>query len=366
MAIYYPLTKIKEGEMRAWQEVEPRVEEVAMPIFEMLPDNKTYKPLNRVENALHLLRSSWKKVSREFMLDCTAISCDKKLPNGKSVLLEMAERLHFNSYHVIHCYRFNQETAHEADLIEAVLRLKLTKIAIRFESDDIKLWQQSAEILESLLEKCGLSYDQIIVILDFKKLPANTDECTRLCDIAYKNLNGMGVKEIVFLATSMLDSAEIKPANKVIEVKRSDFALWCQLITSLPKLRYGDYLVIQRFVDDDAVNAKETSKKGFYRSSSPKVRYPTGSCWLVIKGDPLKDGENNQYPRLAREIINHSQFRLNELTWGHEELKDLASYRYQKAKNSEVIAIDVNNHLNLCADQVQAVVEKLRVQTTSL
>jgi Beta protein len=362
MSMLFPLLKIKSGEMIAYQNLEPYARDISTPIFEILHDNKTFTPAKRVEDALLLLMHTWQKPSREFILDCSAIEPEKRLPNGKSVFQEMISRLTFHSFRVTPCYLFKQEELFESEFVEAVLHEKISNIAVRFVADDLKSWVETEELLQSLISRCGLTHDRVIAILDFKRLPANTDDVARLTQLAYDKLRAKNVKRIVFLATSMLESSDIKTTNKVIEVKRTDFYLWRQLVQFMPDLAYGDYAVIPRYVDDDAVDArsKTQSNGGFRISPSPKVRYTTWDRWLVAKGDRLKAGENNQYPRLAKLIVSHPEFRLNDLTWGNDQIQVLSTYGYNDATNSQVIAIDVNNHLNLCASQVDLVVSQVK------
>lgn len=333
--------KLKRGEIEALRQSERVVLEAITPIFDIARPSSKTSIEKRLADSMDLLHRGWPRISKEFYLDMRDLPLDCRLANGAHPLYYFGNQLAFHSRKATHCFGFDRDDAYEEALTRLLSENSSTNIALRIEQQDMKLLDTTEELTKAVLQRFKRTIQSTTVFLDLQSIYGTTDELAQLIKRSYARFEKLGARKIVFLASAMWDYSRIKP-ELITEVPRIDIALWEQIRREGLDIRYGDYgVVAPSFIDPEKTVIP-----------APKFRYCTASKWLVAKGEKPRKDENSQYPRLAKRLINRSEFRANDLGWGHEQIRDFASYTLIKADHARVVAIDTCSHLDITVKQV--------------
>jgi hypothetical protein len=343
MVVLSPSLKLKIGEMQALLQSERNVSANVVPIFDVVRPTKKTPVLKRVEDSANLLiAGGWCKPSKPFFVDTYDIPPEQMLPDELSPIEGLAKRLALYNYRPTYCYGFDRGPVYEQGFARLVQANLVQTFALRLERHDLVLLDETIDRIRLFLGQIQRSFQDISVILDLRSLDESATDSTRICEVACRRFEKLGVPTQIFLASAMWDWSRLK-TEKVNRVPRADFALWMALRRLRLPLRFGDYGVIcPEFSEPDGKSI----------IPAPKLRYCTTSLWLVAKGEKPRKGENNQYPRLARRLMKEREFRHNELNWGHDELRNLENYRFESMGHHRAVAIDTCNHLDLVFRQV--------------
>jgi Beta protein len=353
MTTVFPALKLKSGEIEALLESERDVINSTTPIFDVArPSSKT--PIEkRLGDSLDLLRKAWPKISREFYLDLRDLPLEARLGNGAHPAYHVASQLAYHGYKAVHCFGFDRDDAYETAIAKIVNEIPGTRLALRLEQQDLKLLDTAEDLARGFLNRMGRHFENTTVFLDLQSIHKSTDDLAALVERSYLRFKNLGAKNIIFLASAMWDWSLIKP-EKITRIPRRDIALWQQLRNKGLLLGYGDYgVVAPSFIDPEKTIIP-----------APKFRYTTPTDWLVAKGEKPRKDENSQYPRLAQRLMKMDDFRVNDLGWGHEQIRALASYEVSTIGNSRAVAIDTCTHLNVITSQI-AFTERQLIETES-
>lgn len=341
MSTLFNAMKLKSGEILALRESERWVRDAVTPIFDIARPSSRTSIDARLDESMELIRLGCPRISKEFYLDLRDLPLDCRLKNGTHPVYSLGRRLALHSHKVIHCYGFDRDSAYEEALTALLAENNSLDVALRLQQHDMKLPPETVQLSIEFLLKTKRKIKDTPVILDLQSIHASTEDHGAMIERTYEQFKKLGTTKFIFLASAMWDYTRIK-SEKVNEIPRIDFKLWEHLRRIGLDIRYGDYGVIApSFVD--------TERKF---SGSPKFRYATPSMWLVAKGEKLKKGENSQYPRLAQRLIKSGQFRINDLSWGHEQLRAYANYEEMVLGHTKAVAIDTCTHLNITTSQV--------------
>lgn len=337
----FPAMKLKTGEIEALLQSERFVVDASIPIFDVArPSSKT--PIEkRLDHSLDLLRQACPKMSREFYLDLRDLPLECRLGNGAHPAYYVASQLAYHGYKAIHCFGFDRDDAYEEAITKTVAECPTTKLALRLEQQDMKLLEATEDLARGFLGRVGRSFENTTIFLDLRSIHESTDDLAGLVERSYLCFKKLGAKKIIFLASAMWDWSRIK-SEEITRVPRLDMALWQQLRKKGLLLGYGDYGVIApSFVDPEKSVIP-----------SPKFRYTTSSHWLVAKGEKPRKDQNSQYPRLAQRLMKTDEFRTNDLGWGHDQIRALASYEQKTIGHYRAVAIDTCTHLDITSRQI--------------
>lgn len=341
MSTLFPAMKLKRGEIEALRQSERAVLEAITPIFDIARPSSKTSIEKRLADSLDLLHHGWPRISKEFYLDMRDLPLDCRLANGAHPLYYFGRQLALHSHNVTHCFGFDRDDAYEEALTRLLIENSSTNIALRIEQQDMKLLDTTEELTKAVLQRFKRTVQSTTVFLDLQSIYGTTDELAQLITRSYARFEKLGARKIVFLASAMWDYSRIKP-EQITEVPRIDIALWEQLRRQGLDIRYGDYgVVAPSFIDPEKIVIP-----------APKFRYCTPSKWLVAKGEKPRKDENSQYPRLAKRLTNRPEFRANDLGWGHDQIRDFASYALTRADHARAVAIDTCSHLDITVKQV--------------
>lgn len=341
MTIIYPALKIKAGEIEAFRQSERVVVDAATPVFDVArPSSKT--PIQkRLNDSLDLLRKAWPRISREFYLDLRDLPLESRLENGAHPVYYLANHLAYHGYKAIHCFGFDRDDAYEDAITKVLAENSNAKVALRLEQQDMKLLDTTEDLARGFLGRVSKNFETTTVFLDLQSIHESTDDLSALVERSYLRFKKLGVNHIVLLASAMWDFTRIK-TEKINMVPRLDIGLWDQLRRKGLELGYGDYgVVAPSFIDPEKTVIP-----------APKLRYTTNSHWLVAKGEKPRKGENSQYPRLAQRLMKTAEFRADDLGWGHDRLREFASYEQTTVGHARAVAIDTCTHLDIVTRQV--------------
>jgi Beta protein len=354
MTTVFPALKLKSGEIEALLESERNVIDSTTPIFDVARPSSKTSIEKRLENSLDLLRQAWPKISREFYLDLRDLPLESRLGNGAHPAYHVASQLAYHGYKAIHCFGFDRDDAYERAIATIVSEIPGSKLALRLEQQDLKLLDTTEDLVRGFLNRMGRQFENTTIFLDLQSIHNSTDDLAALVERAYLRFKKLGTKNIILLASAMWDWSLIKP-EKITKVPRLDIALWQQLRRKGLLLGYGDYGVIApSFIDPEKIIIP-----------APKFRYTTSSDWFVAKGERPRKDQNSQYPRLSRRLMREDYFRVNDLGWGHEQLRSLASHQVSTIGHSKAVAIDTCTHLSVITSQV-ALTERQLIETENM
>lgn len=342
MAIFSAL-KIKNGEMLALAEGGRQLREQVVPIFDVVRPTKKVTTERRVdESAKLLIEGGWCKPSSKFYVDTYDVPAEADNVGGMSALEALVRRLSFYSFRPGVCCGFDRGQNADAGLRRLAHDALIQRLAIRLETHDLLFPTETVDRIRLMLADLKIASTNTLIIHDLRVIDESAGDLAGMCVRAVREFERHGLAHHTFLASSMWDWSRLK-TNTLTVVPRVDLSVWQAARKGGARIAYGDYGVISPNYSDPEDTV----------IPAPKLRYTTARHWLISKGEKPRKGENSQYPRLARKVLGHEEFRSNDLSWGHEQLRLLASYGLPPIGHSLGVAIDTNNHLELVVDQVR-------------
>ncbi len=341
MTKIYPALKLKSGEIEGLLQSERSVINATIPVFDVARPSSKTSIEKRLDNSLELLRRAHPKISKDFFLDLRDLPLESRLSNGAHPAYYLASQLAYHGYNATHCFGFDRDEAYEKALSKVIVEHPATKIALRIEQQDMKLLDTTEDLARGFLGRTGRTFQNTTIFLDLQSIHESTEDLAALVERTYLRFKKLGAPHIIFLASAMWDWSRIK-SDRITEVPRRDIELWRHLRKKGLLLGYGDYGVIApSYIDPEKLVIP-----------SPKLRYSTSTHWLVSKGEKPKKDQNSQFPRLAQRLLKTEAFRVNDLGWGHDQIRALASYELETIGNDRAVAIDTCNHLGITTNQI--------------
>lgn len=351
MTEVHPAMKLKHGEIEALLNSERSVFDSCTPVFDVACPSSTKLIEKRLNSSLTLLRQARPSISKEFYLDLRDLPLEFRLDNGNHPAYHLASQLAFHGYNAVHCFGFDRDEAYETAIAKIASEIPTARFALRLEQQDLKLLDTTEDLTRGFLNRMNRRFENTTVIFDLRSIHKSTDDLTALVERSYRRFQALRIKNIILLASAMWDWSLIK-SETITRVPRQDFTLWQQLRNKGLMLGYGDYGVIApSYIDPEKIIIP-----------SPKFRYATSSDWFVVKGEKPRKDENNQYPRLAQRLMKIDNFRSNDLSWGHEQIRAIASYEVPAIDPRKAVAIDTCTHLSVITSQV-AYIERQILET---
>lgn len=343
MASIYSALKLKPGEIEALRESERFVTDSVVPIFDVARPSSKTSIERRLASSLDLIHRAWPRQSREFYLDLHDLPLELRLANNEHPAYRLASDLVYHGSKVTLCFGFDRDGQYEDAISNVILKSPMTKVALRLQLYDLKLLDDTVDKSRGFLGRVGRSFQSTTVFLDLACIDGATDDLAAITERAYLRFRRLGVTKIVLLATGMWDWSKLKP--KVISrVPRNEIKLWEFLRRKGVAVSFGDYgVILPSYIDPDFQ---------FNSPPTPKLRYATMGSWLVAKGEKPQKGENSQYPRLAQSLVASTEFRQNDLGWGHDRIRDLATYDLKTIGPAKAVAIGTSIHLDVTARNV--------------
>lgn len=343
MTCMYSALKLKTGEIEALLESERLVVDSIVPIFDVARPSSKTSIEKRLESSLSLIRKAWPKQSKEFYLDLRDLPLELRLANGIHPAYRLASDLVYHGSKVTLCFGFDRDSPYEDAISNVVLRSPITNVALRLQLPDLKLLDDTVDKSRGFLGRVGRTFETSTVFLDLECIDGATDDLSAIVERAYIRFRKLGVTRIVLLATGMWDWSKLQ-SRTITRVPREEIKLWEQLRKKGIAVSYGDYGVISpSFIDPEF---------RFNSPPTPKLRYATMNHWLIAKGEKPQKGENSQYPGLAQSLMSNSEFRQNDLDWGHDRIRDLASYDVRTIGSARAVAIGTSIHLDITAKNI--------------
>lgn len=289
--MYIPILKVKRAEIDAVSDLDRKIKEIIMPLFEfIIPFHEQISPQKAQQKFLRALPkhlTDLQNVQKECFVDIRLLD---KIIQGKTLkqIMEYNNSFLFPLINTIPIFEINPPTATH----KTILNHYQDKICIRITKLDIQQ-QEFLERVEQFTKKYNLKPSNIDIILDFEYV--ETDELDeKTYDLIKKLFQLHPWRKIVFGAGAFpKDLSHIK-TNTEEEQIRFDYLLWKKIQEQFEKhIIFADYTIQHPL----------QSHLGAYTPSS-SIRYALENKWLIQRGSKPKKGEGRtQYVAHAKLLV---------------------------------------------------------------
>lgn len=308
MIKYIPFLKFKTNEIQSLTQLNPLVRSQIAPLFDVPRTNSTMDERDvkkRLRIASNGMQNSRKTTpDYRFFLDNYDIddSIDLSgIPQYRSILSE------FSGYPISPVLAFDRHTDHNPAALDFV-KTNNSDIAIRLQHTDIESYTLTKLRLNSVWPAVQLSQPKnIILLIDLRVIGDTADSQFKIESFLNSFKRDFQVSAIVVSGSIIpANIATLIGTNEEKHVSREEYVLWQSLHAKpdFSNVLYGDYCVVSPEYSDLDIAPELLSS-----ISTPKVFYPHGSSFYIVRGRAFKSHGHQQYFNISDSIVNSTFYR---------------------------------------------------------
>lgn len=347
--IYMPVLRTKSGERQALLNLGPKEKSGLLPLFDVQAPEPGVSLEDQLDSAVEFVCDAWQN-QQEFLLDISQLGSELRINGGMHPIQYLSKAFKQASIQPTMCFAFDRnDNAYETAFLAVVQSQGASaRAAFRLQQHDLLFWQEALDRIESLQRTSRIAPERLTVIADMQSLRGSQLVDASVLEGRFKDLNARGFGRLVVLGSNMPESANL-PKDGELEVRRLEVDIWESLLRSVPTLIFGDYGIVH----PTSVYIRHSGMA----IPAPKAKYTLPTRWQVIKGHKPKRGESSQYYEIARKLMNASWFRPNDLGWGAENIREIATgHRGKRGNNTDWVAYTTEIHLTMTVKQVTVAV----------
>lgn len=334
---YVPVLKTKGGELDALSKFDESQKGFFTPLLELIPiqpkwlegqdDPVPSKSIDdHVSNLSRDIAAAW-QCDRPIFVDGFYLEEEDVLSDGSEPIAEVLRRLAADNLVAIPVVGINRLAEYVDACVSHAGRMK-TDMCLRLTPTDLEDPESLAEQLGQFLSYIKRSPQQVHLVVDYGSISSGLAGALKAAvGSLIASINGVGQwKSTTLTATAFpSDVAEIK-SNSIGVFERTEWQVWSHLRkkSRAQALVFGDYTVTHpdmSFLDPRKIRM------------SPKIKYCDELQWVIAKGEALRRKKDNrpsvppseQYPRLAKQIMQHSAWKTSSFSWGDTFIEDCAN-----------------------------------------
>ena len=335
-AIYYPILRLKKGEIIGVSHLNPRTVSRIRPVFDLLK----LAPDESVEVAQNLAMRDIARVwGREFPFlvdtwryDTRTRTADARHPVEH--LFDCADQLHLRALPML-----GTESFRGSDYLRAAAKISRARggAGIRLFIEDFDSPETTQRSLSEILGLVELEPARCELLLDFGSRSrtlqiAPTDgDLIALVSNAANVAAKYGFASIVICGTSVPEQVGRVHNNEPCRTARVEFEVWQRVAQQKgPLPRFGDYAAMTPLAHDG---------KGYSRPPS-RIRLATHAQLVSFRAD------GGRYRQLCMEVVRTPEFASQVRSWGASEIERTVLVRAASSP-TDMVARDTNMHVEL-------------------
>lgn len=340
--MYHVLLKNANNEMKALKNLKPESKEKFVPIIESKRIKKN--PKKNWEAHFNTVGRYLKERIQEinFIYDFNTSLEDlgndheHKTADDKNVVEYTVEKFREHDLNFIPCFQHDSPSW----LVKSVINSESDHFAIRIRCHD---FQETFDRFVLMKLNEDLNYlekkKKITVILDYYNSKYTLDRVQH----SITTFSRLNPSSIVFLSTACPEDAKKIDADSFSHAcPRLEVSSYLELKTSNPELMFGDY----------ATRLKGEVLDGFnMRNSYLKIFYTTESDYYIAKSRMFKNGAEESFHAICKEIIEQDFYPGKDFSFGDTEIDRCASESLVISDHQSPIAISVNHHIETTINQ---------------
>lgn len=347
MAVYRPITKLKQNDVYAHNLVVRAVAKEIDPIFEVLREKEGANPEKHLVNALDALHEYGH--SKTPTVDLTLFRPDT-LIHGRPAAVMGFENIYQRGLRAIPV----TTTAMDEGLTEAlpvIVREHGRGLCIRLIADDVVGPAQSTlSFVLTLLELLKVEPTACDLLLDFAKL--GRFEMEELVIASANLLHAFSRADIRFRSVSVSGSSladfvtEVAEENSQGSVIRAELGIWLRVARNAPSdqnILFSDYGTVRPGHMDGLAN----------KHMNGKVRYTRGRETHYFRGRSMdKTPLEEQFPAIAKRLVASQEYLGPNFSRGDRYYQNVADGHEMSASFGKWVQMDLNHHLVYTAQQI--------------
>lgn len=342
--MYYPVLKLSNAEMGAWQHLKSETKDLTIPIIESKIIQKSKKDewwsVFRTLGAYLHGKLGASKFIYDFYSAFEKIGQVVELidEDENNIVQHCMNKLNEYNLNYIPCIHFDSPEW----LLDSVLSSDHNEIAIRIRCHDFNTPMEEL-IIERIKDKMIDKFPnkKFKLILDFYNMSANKDRVST----SVKNFSSLSYSSIILTLTNCPEDANLAPQNRfTVVTTREDLKLYRSIKSIFPDLRFGDYTVrLRPEIEDREINYYNTYLKIFYTSEDD---------YCIGKSTLLEYGGIETFIGVCQEIINSDVYKGDSFSHGDKAIYDCANRTLQITNHSKPIEYGINHHIELTVQQL--------------
>jgi hypothetical protein len=367
---YVPIVKSRAGEIDALSELAgfrshftPVIELIPIPLkwIEGQDDPVPAKTIDKhVDSLVDAIKLAW-DAGREFMVDGFHVEDEDVLDNDCEAIEEILNRLHGEGYAPIPVVGLERVEAYTQAVSEFVRRTN-GDVCLRVTATDLgNSGEKIAAIVGAFMARYDFRAESTHLLMDYGPIPPALSAGLKLIVVAQAaGLAAIASWKSFIIAGSGFPLNLTDVAQYTIdEFIRSEWLIWLQARNSAAALgrspTFGDYTVVhpELVIIDPRI-----------MRISPKIKYTDDIRWIVAKGEATRRKKEkikspphkDQYPKLAKMIMEHPAWRGESFSWGDQQIA-LAMTGKAKSDAQTWVTVGIVHHVVLCVRQISSLGE---------
>jgi hypothetical protein len=313
---YVPILKAKEGEYKAFPDLDPTLRTIVVPMFEILPlqDTDVDGHINQAAEkfAKHLI--NWPRV----MIDFGLVDGGARMRSSIHPVEAFFARLRLDSVNGVPVVSLASDIAY-LDAVANVIATDHRGMCLRLKIDDMST-PHLASGIDSVLRTTGCAANNTDLVVDFGPV-SNGKLAALTATTAFKGLpNVQEWRTLSFAGTAFPESLASVPLSSFTLIERKEWTAWMALRSAgLPRMPgFGDY----------GISHPELPKiDPRIMSMSANIRYTTNGSWLCAKGKGVKLHGYGQFFSLCADLVKRREFAGPAFSQGDRHISDCAAKR---------------------------------------
>lgn len=339
---YFPILKVKPGELKALEKLSARSIAKILPMFDLHRQKDGITAMDHLDKLAYLISSAW--TGGQVFVDIPRWRPNAQVENGEHVLAYACSQL--SMLGVLASAVASYDRWDDPEYQRALVGLSdegQNSFCIRLEGDaleDIGDPDYFMDKLDEIIDRLDIDPADCFVVVDLGDIfhsavvdlmPIVTDALTLL------EPKGFGGVVVAGCSLPTTVNQAVKKINSAGFVERREAVLWKSICAERRNtdIIFGDYGIRNPSGEEDVIAP----------NMNGKIRYTLANRYLVVRGHSIQvPPKGAQTHALAQYVINSGHYMGASFSWGDQRIQDCANLVF-KGNAGDWIAIDTNHHL---------------------
>jgi len=348
-AIYFPILRARQGEIKATGHLSPKAKTRIRPIFDILkpkPDTK-----NSIES--YLLDQSYEHqknwgVTTPICFDFSRYAPDEKTTSEQhpaEYFFACLRQLKIQGIPVTGTEFMRGPGYEYLDAVAQIAERDKRGVVLRMSYAEINNTDKLLATIEDTLRTLSLKSEAVDLLLDFEALPMlpqvdqSLESIMSAAIAALSAIESKSFRNIVICGGSIPEEVGPKYDWKPWAIPRTELHAWKKLMQRklVSTVKFGDYAVTYAHMSDSSSSGQPP----------PRIRLSTKADHILARAP------RGQYRKLSSEIIKHEAFDPALSAWGVDRIFACGTGSGGVGNASDWVARDTNLHLEITAQNVE-------------
>lgn len=336
---YVPILKAKQGELWALKELDDAGWTGIVPLLDVPTISHLEKLPSKLKNCIG--------PGREFFVDYAWNGKAEEIQNkdGMTFFLEECRTLDLSVVPVVSL----NSPGHLLEAVKEACRQDGRGVCVRLTEDDYSDPLEFLDAFPATVEKLGLDFGVVDVVLDLKEIPLGKIYSLTLSTQSFLRRipETKKLRRLVLASTSFPENLNAVSAEGIACQDRDDWKLWRHIRSlsgSVGRVPiYSDYGI------QHPVQATENLPPELIKSA-PNLRYTIESQWLLMKARGQKRG--GCLSSLCEKLIGKEEFCGADFSWGDAYIVNCAKGKAKQGNAQIWRKIATSHHLAFVVNQL--------------